>query len=429
MGTSGSLLRRGWRLAGGLLIGACTAVVELPGAAVAGAALLGVRAWPGGRPAARRRVERAVTAGARRLAEAERGRLSRFLGQDIAADYDDSGVRQYMAVRWSLGLLGGLVLASVAVGAAYGSLLLWGWFLISGGEWMTITASAIGGLFLLFLALQGIVGVALLEGQLARHFLGPSAQEALRRRIDELSTSRAGVVDAVHDERRRIERDLHDGVQQRLVALGMLLGRARRSQDPDKARALLVQAHEESRAALTDLREVAWRVYPTALDEAGLRAALEAVAERSPIPVRLEYGLTAEPEEAVRTVAYFVVAEAVTNAIKHAGAEHLTVALTRSEADTGVAHTGVAHTGVAEARKAGAGVAGVRRPGTGVAGQATARGGLLLVRVTDDGKGGADPAGGGLLGLARRVAALDGRLRVASPPGGPTTIGAELPCA
>ncbi|MGY0062179.1 sensor histidine kinase [Streptomyces sp. LZ34] len=392
-GTSRSWLRRGLRVAGGLLIGAGTAVVELVCVAAAGLALLCVRTWPGGWPAARRCALRRVTAGARRLTETERRRLARFLGHDIAAEYDDRGARQYLAVRWSLGLLGGLVLLAVVVGTAYGSLLLWGWFIMRDGEWITIAASGIGGLFLLFLALQGIVGVAILEGQLARHFLGPTHQEALRRRIDELSTSRAGVVDAVHDERRRIERDLHDGVQQRLVALGMLLGRARRSQDPDKSRALLVQAHEESRAALTDLREVAWRVYPTALDEAGLRAALEAVAERSAIPVRLEYGLTAEPGEAVRTVAYFVVAEAVTNAIKHSGAERVTVALTQGEA------------------------------------QVDFSGGLLLVRVTDDGGGGADPAGGGLLGLARRVAALDGRLRVVSPPGGPTTVSAELPCA
>ncbi|MDX3224749.1 sensor histidine kinase [Streptomyces sp. ME19-01-6] len=396
-GTARSWLRRGLRLAGGLLIGTGTALVELVCVAAAGLALLCVRTWPGRWPTAQRCVLRTVTAGARRLTEIERRRLARFLGHDIAADYDDPGARQYLAGRWSLGLLGGLVLLSVGVGAAYGSLLLWGWFIISDGEWLPVAASAIGGLFLLFLALQGIVGVATLEGQLARHHLGPSHQEALRRRIDELSTSRAGVVDAVHDERRRIERDLHDGVQQRLVALGMLLGRARRSQDPDKARALLVQAHEESRAALTDLREVAWRVYPTALDEAGLRAALEAVAERSPIPVRLEYGLAAEPEEAVRTVAYFVVAEAVTNAIKHSDAGRLTVALTRREAQADVEGE-------------------------------TAVGGLL-VRVTDDGKGGADPAGGGLLGLARRVAALDGRLWVVSPPGGPTTVSAELPCA
>ncbi|MES4901582.1 MULTISPECIES: histidine kinase [unclassified Streptomyces] len=389
-GTLGSWPRRGLRLAGGLLIGAGTALVELVCVVAAGLALLCVRTWPGGWPAARRCVLRTVTAGARRLTETERRRLARFLGHDTAAEYDGRAARHYLAVRWSLGLLGGLVLLAVAVGTAYGSLLLWGWFLMRDGAWITITTSAIGGLFLLFLALQGIVGVALLEGRLARHFLGPSHQEALRRRIDELSTSRAGVVDAVHDERRRIERDLHDGVQQRLVALGMLLGRARRSQDPDKARALLVQAHEESRAALIDLREVAWRVYPTALDEAGLRAALEAVAERSPIPVQLEYGLTAEPGEAVRTVAYFVVAEAVTNAIKHSGAERVTVALTRREAEVGTL-------------------------------------GGLLVRVTDDGRGGADPAGGGLLGLARRVAALDGRLRVVSPPGGPTTVGAELP--
>ncbi|MGO4418685.1 sensor histidine kinase, partial [Streptomyces sp. MCAF7] len=125
----GRWLRRGLRLAGGLLIGAGTGVVELVCVAVAGLALLCVRTWPGGWPAARRCVLGAVTAGARRLTEAERHRLARFLGHDIAADYDDPAARQYVAARWSLGLLGGLVLLAVVAGTAYGSLLLWGWFI------------------------------------------------------------------------------------------------------------------------------------------------------------------------------------------------------------------------------------------------------------------------------------------------------------
>lgn len=131
--------------------------------------------------------------------------------------------------------------------------------------------------FLVFLADQGALGVVALEDGLARRFLGPSPADALEARIAQLATSRAEVMDVVHDERRRIERDLHDGVQQRLVALGMLLGRARRTRarDPEGADALLLQAHEESRRALAGLREVAWRVYPAVLDEGGLRAALE----------------------------------------------------------------------------------------------------------------------------------------------------------
>ncbi|TVL90026.1 sensor histidine kinase [Streptomyces sp. SAJ15] len=379
---------RGWRLTAGLTIGVGTAVVGLVFCALAGLALLCVTAWP----RARQRVLRPVAARARQLTELERWRLDRFLNHRSAADYSNRQALRYVAARSALGLLGGLVLMSVVSGVFYGSLLIWGWFIMAAHKWLTLSFSSLGGLFLLFLSLQGMVGVAALERRLVHHLLGPSQQEALQRRIEELATSRAGVVDAVHDERRRIERDLHDGVQQRLVALGMLLGRARRSQDEEKVRTLLAQAHEESRQALTDLREVAWRVYPIALDDAGLRAALETVAERSVIPVRLDYDLPAEPSTAVRTVAYFVVSEAVTNAIKHSGAARITVALS-----------------------AGAG------PGFA--------GGPLLVRVTDDGIGGADPTGSGLLGLARRVAALDGTLRVLSPRGGPTTVTAELPCA
>jgi signal transduction histidine kinase len=174
---------------------------------------------------------------------------------------------------------------------------------------------------------------------------------------------------------------LHDGVQQRLVALGMLIGRARRSGDSELLRA----AHEESQRALAELREVSWRVFPAALAGGGLPAALEVVADRSLVPVRLSVELTERPPGAVETAAYFVVCEAVTNAAKHAGAGEVRVS-------------------VAEREK------------------------TVVVRVADDGKGGADPAGGGLSGLGRRVEALDGRFAVSSPAGGPTVIVAELPC-
>ncbi|MEU1800538.1 histidine kinase [Streptomyces sp. NPDC019937] len=375
-------LRRGLRLVGGLLIGAGTAVAELLFTVAAGLILLCVTP----RPRARTRALRPLTATARWLTEAERRKLARFLDTEITPDYGGEQALRYLATRWALGLLGGVVPALAAIGAGFGSLLLWGVPVLGGDHWFDLVTTGIGGVVLFILAAQGVVAVASWEGLLARQLLGPSPQDALHHRIEELAASRAGVVDAVDEERRRIERDLHDGVQQRLVALGMLLGRARRSQDAQRAHALLVQAHEESRQALSDLREVAWRVYPAALDEAGLRVALEGVAERSAIPVRLAYGLVAEPGTTVRTVAYFVVSEAVTNAVKHSGASRIDVALTHDPA------------------------------------------GALRVRITDDGTGGADPAGGGLLGLARRAAALDGRLRVASPPGGPTTITAELPC-
>jgi signal transduction histidine kinase len=225
-----------------------------------------------------------------------------------------------------------------------------------------------------------------LDRQLAQRFLGPSPQELLRRRVTALSVSRAEVVEAVNDERRRIERDLHDGVQQRLVALGMLLGRARRTNDVDHSANLLRQAHEEAQEALQDLREVTWRVYPIALDEGGLHTALESLAERSHVPVVLRYGLPSRPSVAMETVAYFVASEAVTNTIKHAQASLLTIDVSLVS-------------------------------------------GSVVIQISDNGTGGAVPSGGGLSGLARRVAAADGEFTVDSPPAGPTTVTAVLPCA
>ncbi|MFJ5259492.1 sensor histidine kinase [Streptomyces sp. NPDC088387] len=363
------------------MTGAATAVVELCFTVLSALALLPVLAWPSGR----RAVLRPVFALARRLTELERGRLRVWLGVSAAPVYDDAQAVRYIAGRWLLGALGAIVMFSVAVGLGYGTFWTYGWLIVDIEHPGSVVFGTLGGLFLMFLAVQGIFGVVELERQLARRLLGPSHQEELERRIAELAASRAAVVEAVHDERRRIERDLHDGVQQRLVALGMLLGRALRGKDPEHVDRLLRQAHDESRQALGELRDVAWRIYPTALDEAGLRAALETVAERSSVPVRVQYELAEEPERTVATVAYFVVCEAVTNAVKHAAARRITVGI-----------------------------------GT--------EGGSLYVFVEDDGCGGANPLGSGLFGLARRVAAMDGKLEVVSPQGGPTLVTAELPC-
>ncbi|WP_461010395.1 sensor histidine kinase [Streptomyces capparidis] len=372
------------RVALGLLVGVGLAVVVLVGLLVAGVVLLPVLPWP----RARRGLLGRGRAAVRALSGLERRRLAAYFGEETSGDHGDLRALRYLAARVPLGGLAALVLASGAIGAAYGSLLVWSWFLYRGEHSLVLVLSGAGGLFLLFLSVHGAFAVVALERRLARRHLGPSPRELLQRRIDELSASRAGVVRAVDDERRRIERDLHDGVQQHLVALGMLLGRARRSADEARCRELLAQAHEESRRALEELREVAWRVYPSALDEAGLHAALETVAERSGLPVRVEYRLARPPGPTVAAAAYFVVCEAVTNAAKHAAADRVEVRLTE---------------------RAG--------PGEGI-----------VVRISDDGCGGADPAGGGLVGLARRVAAVDGALRVDSPPGGPTVITAELPC-
>ncbi|WP_018657860.1 sensor histidine kinase [Actinomadura flavalba] len=375
------------RAVAGLVLGAVSAVLELVLVALA-APLLGVAAV---RSRGRAPLPAPVAGPVLAVTRLERRRLRVLLGYADAAEYGPRQALAYLAQRVPVGLLGGTILALIAFGATGGVRLAVGWWVtgehlddIPPDAWI-VAYTALFGAILLYIAVQGLVGVVALERRTARARLGPSPLAEYERRIAELATSRAAVVEAIDDERRRIERDLHDGVQQRLVALGMLIGRARRSGDVERARDLLVQAHEESQRALAELREVSWRVYPAALDGEGLHSALETVAERSVLPVLIEYAVPARPPHAVETAAYFVVCEAVTNAAKHAGAAAVRV------------------------RVAGNG----RRVG---------------VRVEDDGRGGADASGGGLAGLARRVAALDGTFAVTSPRGGPTVVTAELPC-
>ncbi|WP_449060987.1 sensor histidine kinase [Planomonospora algeriensis] len=360
----------GLRLLGAVILGTATALIDL---------VFLLSALPFTRRGA-------VREAARRLAvlDARRLRLDPA-ALDLGTVRGDGRELRYLAARAPVGVLGGLVVALLGVGVGVAGELAWSWGRGLPLDGMSPTApllayAALGGTVLLFLNLSGLVGVYALERRLARRMLAPDPTEALRRRITELAESRAGVLAAVDAERRRIERDLHDGLQQRLVALSMLAGRARRGR-PE----LLDQLHEQAQQALVELREVAWRAYPSGLDSLGLADALAGVAERSAVPVTVVCELPARPPRAVETVSYFVVSEAVTNAAKHARAAAVTVE--------------------------------VRERGT-----------MIVVRVHDDGVGGADPAGGGLSGLARRVAALDGRLTVTSPAGGPTVITAELPC-
>ncbi|HEU5213953.1 MAG TPA: 2TM domain-containing protein [Gaiellaceae bacterium] len=207
------------------------------------------------------------------------------------------------------------------------------------------------------------------------------------RRISELEETRAGAVDQQETELERIERDLHDGAQARLVALGMSLGMAEQklATDPEAAQALLAEAQQGTREALEELRTLARGIHPPVLADRGLEAAISALADRTPLQVNVAVDLLRRPPRAVETAAYFVAAEALANAGKHAGATHVDIAV---------------HEGDGE----------------------------VAVVVVDDGVGGADAAGNGLRGLARRVEALDGRLEVVSPAGGPTTIRAVMPC-
>jgi signal transduction histidine kinase len=207
-------------------------------------------------------------------------------------------------------------------------------------------------------------------------------------RIERLEASRAGAVDVQESELRRIERDLHDGAQARLVALGMSLGRAEQAleSDPEAVRALLVEARQGASEALAELRDLARGIRPPILTDRGLEPALAALTARSPLPVQLSIDVPERPPAAVETAAYFTVAEALANVIKHADAEHVDV---RIESQNGV----------------------------------------LVAEIVDDGAGGADPLGRGLTGLRQRAEALDGTLQITSPGGGPTTVRAELPCA
>ncbi|MEU0242570.1 histidine kinase [Nocardiopsis sp. NPDC006198] len=374
--------RHGWARA---LAGAAAGTATAGAAAVLLALLLAasVAVLPFlARPAARTRSAGALGAAVRPLVALERRRLAALFGVEIVGRPGTARSLAYLAARCPVGLFGGLVLAFLPAGLYLAASPL---EVLDGNDPGIVPV----GLALVYLSAQGTVGLVGTEGWLARRLLGPSRQDLMEERIGVLVATRAGVVTAVDEERRRIERDLHDGVQQRLVLLGMALGRARRDPGSEKGRALVEQAYEETRNALRDLKEVAWRVYPAALAEEGLRAALHGLVGRSALPIDLEYRLSAAPPPAVETAAYFVVAEAVTNAVKHAGARRVDIRVW--ERDDG----------------------GTRS---------------VVVRVRDDGAGGADPSGTGLTGLAGRVEALDGRLSVDSPAGGPTTVTAEVPC-
>jgi signal transduction histidine kinase len=243
------------------------------------------------------------------------------------------------------------------------------------------------GLVLLLAAPAVLRALAAADVAVARALLGP-VPGALARRVDELERSRARVVDAGEAERRRLERDLHDGTQQQLVALGMTLGRAkaRYKQDPTAIGDLLDDAHQQAKDAVTELRGLIRGLHPPVLTDRGLDAALSAIAVRCPVPVQLTVELDQRPSSTVEAIGYFVVAEALTNVARHARATQASVT--------------------------------VRREG----------GGPVWITITDDGVGGADPdRGTGLRGLADRVSGVDGQLRVDSPVGGPTVLTVELP--
>ncbi|MCB5168747.1 sensor domain-containing protein [Streptomyces bambusae] len=229
--------------------------------------------------------------------------------------------------------------------------------------------------------------MAYVDRAMVRGLLSPS--DELERRIAELESDRGVVVDTAAADLRRIERDLHDGAQARLVALAMGLGLAKEKllEDPDAAALMVDEAHGEVKIALQELRDLARGIHPAVLTDRGLDAALSAIASRCAVPggVTVSVDLPGRPAEAIEGIAYFTVSELLTNVSKHARASTASVV--------------------------------VRRSGT-----------RLLIRVADDGRGGARPDGGsGLAGLTERLGAVDGVFRVESPAGGGTVVTAELP--
>ncbi|MEV6328380.1 sensor domain-containing protein [Streptomyces sp. NPDC051909] len=249
-------------------------------------------------------------------------------------------------------------------------------------------AAALLGLLLLPLLLHPLTGYAGARAALARALLAPRETE-LRQRIGEVTASRARLAAAFEAERRRIERDLHDGAQQRLVALTMTLGLARYDAPPGPLADQLAKAHDEAGQVLTELRELIHGIHPQVLADYGLGAALADAADRTSTPVD-STGLDPELPRlpaAVESAGHFVAREALANVDRHSGAARARI---------------------------------------------TARyaAGTLLVAVEDDGHGGADSArGSGLTGLADRLAVLDGTLTITSPSGGPTLLRAEIPCS
>ncbi|MEV3857881.1 sensor domain-containing protein [Streptomyces sp. NPDC050095] len=328
----------------------------------------------------------------RRIAGFKRRRVAAWTGRAIPEAYValEGGLRE--RVRLALGDPGTWrdlrwLCAHFVYGwlLLYVSLLVWAVGLVVDGVWAGIARRPA-------VVLPLVARLADLDAVWSEALLAPAPGAQMADRIEELTESRAGAVAAHGAELRRIERDLHDGAQARIVALSMRIGLAKRAydRDPGAARKLMDDAQDQAEEALAELRHVVRGIHPPILTDRGLVGAVRALAASSGVDVEVrDHGVEGDPRApaAVEAAAYFVVAEALTNVAKHSGAERAIVELAR------------------------------QAPG-------------LRVYVRDDGRGGADEGGGGsgLIGMRRRVAALDGSVRVSSPVGGPTVIEVELPC-
>jgi signal transduction histidine kinase len=336
------------------------------------------------------------------LAALQRSRLRATLGLEIPAGPRAAERKPWPVGPWLVAATWrqlGFHLLAILTGVAGGALVAVCWlapvaaigYLAAGRPPAAAGAIAVAAAAGLLLAAPWLARqVTRVDAASARALLGPGRSEELAQRVESLARSRADIVAAADAERRRIERDLHDGAQQRLVSLAMNLGMARERfvDAPEPVRRAIAEAHDEAVLALSELREFIRGLHPAVLNDRGLDAALSGLAARAPLPVRLRVGVQRPASPSVEAVAYFIVSEALTNVAKHAQASQAEVTVTRD-------------------------------------------GDLLRISVTDDGSGGAAPAEGdgtGLRGLAQRAAAVDGTLTIDSPPGGPTVIAAELPC-
>ncbi|TDC41724.1 sensor histidine kinase [Micromonospora sp. KC213] len=357
----------------------------------------------------------------RKRADLERRRASRT-GVLVTRPYHPSPERAmadgWQRFRWTVtdpatwrdlawllpGAIVGFTLGTIAVvvplyglaGLTLTPLWIWlatGWYHY-GAIWSIDTAPAgllclPQGAVILAVGLWAAPWLRRVDALFARLFLAPTRAAELRLRVTQLTLTRADTVDAQAAELRRIERDLHDGVQARLVSLSMIIGLADEliDRNPAEAHKLLAEARESSGTALVELRHLVRGIHPPVLAERGLGGAVRALALSLPVPITVDIDLPGRPDTPVESAAYFAVAEALTNMIRHSRA----------------------HSGSVSVRHAD---------------------GALTMVVTDDGAGGADPAAGtGLRGIERRLAAFDGTMALSSPPGGPTVITMEIPCA
>jgi signal transduction histidine kinase len=245
------------------------------------------------------------------------------------------------------------------------------------------------GLVIVAIGLTAAPWLRWVDARFAKVLLRPTKAAELRLRVTELTVSRANTVDAQAAELRRIERDLHDGAQARLVALSMAIGLAEDTldRDPAAARKLLAEAREASSTALVELRHLVRGIHPPVLAERGLDGAIRAFALALPVPITVDAEVPGRLDTPLESAVYFAVAEVLTNVTRHSGAEQAWVSLRWAD-------------------------------------------GWLVAAVGDDGAGGANPGtGSGLRGIERRLAAFDGTMTLSSPPGGPTVVTMELPCA